>query len=266
MLTKHASPAGDREFAETPAFRAMFVADWVNVSFVHFAVSPGDLQLRIPFELDTFDGISYISLVAFTQRRLRPAIGGRIAEWLSTPLACHEFLNVRTYVRHRGERGIYFLAEWIPNRLAALIGPALYGLPYRVGRLQFNQSVEGDRFTVNVTGREGCVEFGGTIDKPRDFSVARDGSLAAFLIERYTAWTYHRRVVRRFRIQHEPWLQCSADVTLRRADLLQNLCGGWFDAPPIGAHFSPGVFNVAIGRPERCHSPQRKVTGTCTSG
>jgi len=32
-------------------------------------------------------------------------------------------------------RGIFFIAEWIPNRLAVLIGPRMYGLPYRLGRL-----------------------------------------------------------------------------------------------------------------------------------
>src|SRR3954469_204377 len=116
-------------------FRPLFVADWLDAVFIHFAVVPAALQPYVPFELDTRDGVAYVSLVAFTQRRLRPSIGGRIAEVLSAPLACHEFLNVRTYVRVDGEVGIHFLAEWIPNRLAALLGPPMYGLPYRVGRL-----------------------------------------------------------------------------------------------------------------------------------
>src|SRR5213079_2093177 len=89
--------------------------------------------------LDLLDGEAFVSLVAFTQRRLRPSLGGRIAAWLSSPLASHEFFNVRTYVRHRDDRGIFFLAEWIPNRLAVLIGPRTYGLPYRLGRLRYRK-------------------------------------------------------------------------------------------------------------------------------
>ena len=36
---------------------------------------------------------------------LRPVVGGTLAEWLSGPLGTHEFLNVRTYVRHGPTRG-----------------------------------------------------------------------------------------------------------------------------------------------------------------
>src|SRR5580765_4040210 len=116
----------------------VFVADWIDALFVHFAVEPGVLQPLVPLELDCLDGRAYVSLVAFTQRKLRPTVGGALAAWLATPLASHEFLNIRTYVRHGDTRGIFFLAEWIPNRLAALIGPRTYGLPYRLGRLRYD--------------------------------------------------------------------------------------------------------------------------------
>src|SRR3954466_5107482 len=115
--------------------RPMFVADWTGVVFIHFRIDPRFLAPIVPFQLDTIDGDAYFSLVAFTQRRLRPSVGGRVAAWLSAPLAEHEFLNLRAYVRVNGERAIYFISEWIPNRLAALIGPRTYGLPYRLGAL-----------------------------------------------------------------------------------------------------------------------------------
>src|SRR5215211_6860238 len=86
-------------------FRALLVADWVEATFIHYALDPRDLARHVPFELDTRDGVAYVSLVAFTQRRLRPSVGGRLAAALSTPLACHEFLNVRTYVRGGGGGG-----------------------------------------------------------------------------------------------------------------------------------------------------------------
>src|SRR5688572_6332271 len=114
-------------------FCPLFVADWMDVAFVHFRVDPRRLQTLVPFALDLLDGDAYVSIVSFTQRRLRPTIGGRFTALLATPLAQHEFLNLRTYVRDNGTCGIYFLAEWIPNRMARLIGPRLYGLPYRLG-------------------------------------------------------------------------------------------------------------------------------------
>src|SRR5690348_9171346 len=85
--------------AATENINPLFVADWTDAVFVHFAIDPRVLQPHVPFELDLYGGKAYVSLVAFTQERLRPRVGGRLAAALSAPLATHHFLNVRTYVR-----------------------------------------------------------------------------------------------------------------------------------------------------------------------
>lgn len=56
-------------------FQPLFYADWDDVAFVHFAIDAATLQKRVPFELDLHEGRAYLSLVAFTQRRLRPRAG-----------------------------------------------------------------------------------------------------------------------------------------------------------------------------------------------
>src|SRR5262245_49453638 len=110
------------ELATKYDVRPVFLADWVDVVFMHFEVDARALRHGVPLELDLFDGGSaYVTLVAFTQKRLRPRWGGRIGRWLSAPVGEHEFLNVRTYVRVRSEAGIYFIAEWIPNALARVL-------------------------------------------------------------------------------------------------------------------------------------------------
>src|SRR5258708_3228276 len=111
----------------------LFYADWLRAVFIHYEADPEALQREVPFELDLDDGRAYVSLVAFTMRDMRPRIGGRLAAWLLKPIATHEFLNVRTYVRHGGETGIYFLAEWLSNPLSVWLGPLTFGLPYRFG-------------------------------------------------------------------------------------------------------------------------------------
>src|SRR3974377_1122534 len=102
-------------------------------------MDPPRLEPFIPFELDTWEGEAFVSLVAFTQSNLRPRWGGRIARWLSAPLGTHEFLHLRTYVPAGPDQqpGIHFISEWIPNRLAVHVGPAMYGLPSRLGRLDY---------------------------------------------------------------------------------------------------------------------------------
>jgi uncharacterized protein len=227
----------------------MFAADWLDVAFVHFRVDPNLLQPCVPFELDLLNGDAYVSIVSFTQRRLRPMIGGRFAELLATPLAQHEFLNLRTYVRHEGACGIYFLAEWIPNRLAQLIGPRLYGLPYRLGRLDYAR----DRRLIRSRGRR--LDF--TITTR---ATCEHDRLSDFLVERYSAFTHFDDLSRRFDIAHRPWQLSPCDVSIARADLLTNAAPCLIDVAPICAYHSIGVRDVVISRPMRViTSPATRV-------
>jgi uncharacterized protein len=226
----------------------VFWADWTDVLFIHFAVDPETLRLHVPFELDLFRGNAFVSLVAFTQRGLRPRMGGKLAARLCAPLATHEFLNVRTYVRHNGERGIYFLAEWIPNRLAALMGPPLYGLPYRLARMRYGRAA-GSGSVRAAAGRlawRADVRAGGTT-RPAHKGLER------FLLERYTAYTRRGGTPLRFRVWHKPWRRVRARVSLRETTLLRAAFPWLADARPLLAHYSPGVHDVWIGPPRRAN-------------
>src|SRR5258708_2906893 len=118
----------------------LFIADWEQVLMIHYEVDAEALQDAVPFKLDLHDGRAFVSLVAFTMRGMRPRVGGRVASWLLKPIATHGFLNVRAYVRQGSESGIYFLAEWLENRLSVALGPPLFGLPYRLGKLEYHCS------------------------------------------------------------------------------------------------------------------------------
>ena len=249
-----------------PGERPLFLADWTNVLFVHFDVDPRVLQPHVPFDLDLFRGRAYVSLVAFTQRNLRPRVGGRLAALLASPLATHEFLNVRTYVRRGRERGIYFLAEWIPNRLAALIGPPMYGLPYRLARMRYRCNVRPEaggkvgaegrrRFIGNVHSRAGRLTWRAHIRPARRARVARRG-LERFLLERYTAFTRRGPTSLRFRVWHEPWRRVRARVALGDVTLLAAAFPWLRDVTPVSAHFSAGAQDVWIGPPRRIDGPR----------
>src|SRR3954467_9543609 len=146
------SPAASRTTLSDAARRRMlavrgepmFYARWDRAVFIHYAADPVILQREVPFELDLHEGRAFVSLVAFTLVRMRPRIGGRFGEWLLKPIATHEFLNVRTYVRHKGEPGIFFLAEWLNNRASVLLGPRSFGLPYCFGQLEYDHAREGE--------------------------------------------------------------------------------------------------------------------------
>ena len=106
-----------------------FYANWDNVVFIHYETDPEILQESVPFALDTYEGRAFVSIVAFTLREMRPRLGGKLSALLFRPLATHHFFNVRTYVRHQREQAIFFMAEWLNNRLSVALGPSTFGLP-----------------------------------------------------------------------------------------------------------------------------------------
>jgi uncharacterized protein YqjF (DUF2071 family) len=229
--------------------RPMFLTDWKDVLFIHFRVDPWRLQEWVPLRLDLREGRAYVSVVAFTQKRFRPAMGGAAAEFLSRPLAGHEFLNLRTYVVHDGEAGVYFLEEWISNRLAVFLGPRVYGLPYRLGRMSY-QTGEGYAMRQVVAGGHfACVAKWNAGDLATASEV---GSEAEFLLERYTAFTVRGGKVRRFRITHEPWRKREAEVAIERGDLLGDVPMGDL----CGAHYSAGLGDVGISW---CRTDYRRI-------
>lgn len=235
-----------------------FVAGWHEVVFLHFAVAPEKLQPWVPFDLDLYEGMAYVSLVAFTMRDLRPRIGGAM---LFKPIATHEFLNVRTYVKHGGERGIYFLAEWLPNLLAVMLGPTVFGLPYRWGRQQYEHDpMSGFRGVVEDRWSRSALRYTAAEAKDVMLSIAEPGSVTEFLVERYTAFTRYVGWRRFFRVWHPPWPLMPINAQIQDLSLLDQT-GGWSGhARFVGAHYSPGFSAVWMGRPRLASSNQLNPT------
>lgn len=259
----------DAAVAETPSTAArhrllamhggepLLLADWERTLMLHYEVPPEKLQPFVPFELDVRDGKAYVSLVAFTMRGMRPRRGGRPAALAFKPIATHGFLNVRTYVKHAGESGIYFLAEWLPNKLAVLLGRPVFGLPYRLGKLDYRHHHERGRLGGSVIARRnkhktrtgGVLRYRAVLPVSPDFRPAEPGSLTEFLMERYTAFTTWLGWKRCFRIWHEPWAQCEVEAVIED-DSLTSLTGDWArHARFIGANYAPGFREVWMSRP-----------------
>lgn len=233
--------------------RPLFLGDWRDVVMIHYAADPAILQPQVPFRLDLYADRAFVSVVAFSMQKLRFCRGGRFAAKLLVPIAAHAFLNLRTYVRHRNESGIYFLAEWLPNRLSVLLGPPLFGLPYRYGKLDYDHSPDRGRLrgTVESVRDHVSLIYQGNFDPGLPLQPCPDESRDEFLMERYTALTEFHGLDRFFRIWHPPWPQVSADIHIENDSLLR-ASGPWFnDAYLVGANYSPGFHDVWMGRPQR---------------
>lgn len=228
--------------------RPLLQCIWRNAVFVHYAVDPDILQKQVPFELELCDGRAFVSLVAFTLSEMRP---GFLDCSRLPPFPIHHFLNVRTYVRHEAERGIYFLVEWLTNGLCVRLGPPIFGLPYRLGHLAYEHDrVLAGQLAGRVTAGK-SLRYSATESPDSCLEPSPPGSLEEFLIERYVAFTQFGRKRRAFRVWHPAWRQTS--ITLKVADdSLIAGTGDWFTgARLIGANYSPGLPEVWIGRPHR---------------
>lgn len=234
-------------------FRTLFLHDWLDVTMIHFEVDPQRLQPAVPFELDTYRGRAYVSLVLFRLQRMRLPLCPKLSRWLLRQLSDHRFLNVRTYVRHHDEAGIHFMAEWLDKRLAVLLGPLTYGLPYRLGRFD-NHAVSSPtgRLTYQVT-------MGNT-----PLKTAEPGGLDAFLLERYSAFNLCRGRPRVFRIRHAPWRQRRIDAVITESSLISSF--PWFSPAGVAAaHQSPGLVGVQISRPFTINRPLSQGALSCPS-
>ena len=248
------SENGRRRLLSLPG-EPLFIGDWLRTLMIHYEVDPTALQQTVPFQLDLRDGRAFITVVAFTLNGMRPRFGDRTAARLLKPISTHHFLNVRTYVRVNCESGIYFLAEWLSNRLSVLFGPLAFGLPYRFGRIQYDHgwNLPSPRA---LTGRvkdktANAFAYAASLSSEPQFRECKPDSLTEWLMERYAAFTKYGKLRRFFRVWHQPWLQTPADVRVTEQTLLDHNWPLFRDARIVGANFSPGVTDVWMGWPHR---------------
>jgi uncharacterized protein len=102
-------------------------AEWLNVAAITFAADEQQLRPYLPggATIDTLEGSPRVSLVAFEFRRTRVR-GLAIPRHIAFPE-----INLRFYVRHRGQRAVVFIRELVPRRAIATVARLLYNEPYR---------------------------------------------------------------------------------------------------------------------------------------
>jgi uncharacterized protein YqjF (DUF2071 family) len=229
----------------------LFIAGWRRALMLHFEVDAEVLRRAVPFELDLWDGRAFVSLVAFTMRGMRPRLCGKMSALLFRPIATHDFLNVRTYVRHGGESGIHFLAEWLTNRLAVMLGPTTFGLPYHLGRIHYEHDFENGFLAGRVTDMK-CgadLRYQAALNQPTIFQSCAARSIDEWLMERYTAFNSAGGRKCFFRVWHPPWPQSTVDVKVEDKSLITKIWPWFKEAHLVGANFSPGFDTVWMGRP-----------------
>ena len=189
--------------------RRFLTAEWRTLAMLNYKVDAGLLRPYVPSgtELDSHDGISYVSVVGFVFLRTRV---------LGMPIPFHqnfEEVNLRFYVRRRSasewRRGVVFIKEIVPRRAIAAVARWVYNENYVSMPM---------RHAVQLPTRElphGHVEIGWQM-RPNwhtihiafegDPVVPEPGSEAEFITEHYWGYTRQRDGgTIEYRVEHPQW-------------------------------------------------------------
>jgi hypothetical protein len=206
--------------------------NWHDLIFVHWPI-PAESLAPVParFELDLFDDRAWVSAVAFqltTRLRGLPRL----------PL-CSSFLelNLRTYVRCGGEKGVWFLSMHGNSRLAVWLGRRLTPLPYRFAHMTMSNRGEVRRF-IGTSARRSLValeSFPIGDERP-----ASDDPLDSWLLERYHAFVPDSLRTWQMKVRHAPW-QIQPAAGRVAAGPLGDPWQLNLDRPPARIHLSAGL-------------------------
>ncbi|WP_377639642.1 YqjF family protein [Oryzobacter terrae] len=231
----------------------MMTQDWRDLTFLHWAVDPGDVADRMPpgVRPDTLGGVTYVGLIPFRMVDAGVARGPGVP-WLGSFLET----NVRLYsVDRTGRRGIVFLSL-DTDRLAVVGGArAAFGLPYRWARMRHAQDGSVHTYDARLRRRGEPVRSHVSV---RVGARRRSTELDEFLSAR---WGLHVRWWGRTLFvpnQHEVWPVHDAEVVGLDDGLLASV--GLPDLahrPPDHVAFSPGV-STAFGFPGDAAEPRRR--------
>jgi uncharacterized protein len=191
------------------AERVFLTAEWRDLVMLNYEVNPRLLQAFVPHgtTLDSFDGRTYVSLVAFHFCCTR--LGGVVAVPFHSNF---EEINLRFYVRHadgeENRRGVVFIAEIVPRRAIAAIARIMYGENYVSAPMkrQITEDEAGACRTFQykwLRNSELCELWAKVSGPPQP---PQQGSLEQFITEHY--WGYSAQPdggTVEYHVAHPPW-------------------------------------------------------------
>ncbi|MEF8851503.1 MAG: DUF2071 domain-containing protein [Haloarculaceae archaeon] len=217
---------------------------WRHVLFANWPVEPAVVDAHLPagLDVDTYDGDAWLSVVPFTNVAVRPegvpaGLGFALPE-----------LNLRTYVRHGDETGVYFFSLDADGLLGVTGARVFHHLPYYYADISLSV-VDGAVSFTSVRRHPGARpnDFAATYEPVGEQWRSDPGSLEAFLTERYRYYTETPDGELRYaRIQHPRWPLSDADVDIRRNEVFETNGFARPESAPV-LLYSPGVDVTASG-------------------
>lgn len=210
----------------------IYYQEWVDAVFLHWEVDDRELRKFVPanLELDLIDGKPWVSVVAFTMSRVRPRFLPAFQ-----PVSYFHEINIRTYVKHMGKSGVYFLSIEAANSVSSFIAKKLSELPYRFSKI--NRS-PGKFYSKNIATKEELnLEF------EIGPEISNKSQIDAQLTERYALFQDSGKHINSFDIHHLEWPLNS--VKISSLSLSYPRFGSLLSGIPKLTHYSPGIQVIA---------------------
>jgi uncharacterized protein YqjF (DUF2071 family) len=223
--------------------RVFLSAEWRNLAMINYAIDPAVLQPLVPrgTELDSFNGITYVSLVGFQFLKTRI---------LGVAVPFHrdfEEVNLRFYVRARSSdgwrRGVVFVRELVPRWAIAFVARVFYGEPYLALPMRHTIEEARPQFRVRYEWRRRGAWESLQVAGSGEAGEIATGSLQEFITEHY--WGFTNRVSKstQYEVVHPRWRVRPVQEATVEAEIA-SLYGERFveslSAPPASAFLAEG--------------------------
>lgn len=191
---------------------------WVDLLFAHWPVETAAVGALLPpdLELDAYEGRAWLGIVPFRMEDVAP-------RGLPSPplLGAFPEVNVRTYVRHEGRSGVWFLSLDAASRVTVEGARTFFHLPYFHAAMSATSEGDAIEYRARRTDPRGApAEISLRYRPTGPVEPAVRGSLEAWLTDRMRVFAVdgEGRVVRT-EIRHAPWPLQPAEAEIQAESL-----------------------------------------------
>jgi uncharacterized protein YqjF (DUF2071 family) len=186
--------------------KPFLTAQWCNLLMANYSIDPSLLKSNLPCrtELDTFNGVNYVSLVGFLFKDTK-VLG------LSFPFhQTFEEVNLRFYVRykedHQWKRGVVFIKEIVPRRMITFIAKKVYSENYATHPMKHSWQTLGGELQIAYQWKVGKDWNYLKAIAEKEPEPITEGSEAEFITEHYWGYTtINNFCTGAYQVTHPKW-------------------------------------------------------------
>lgn len=220
---------------------------WRELLFMHWPVPVEAMRAVVPepLELDLWEGQAWVGLVPFAMEGVKP--------WWAPELVAFNFLetNVRTYVLHNNEPGVYFLSLEAASTVAVEVARWRWSLPYYRAQMSMQPQEDGSVLYRSHRTQDSQADLSVHYKVGEPLGPSQPGTLEHFFLERYLLFTQRNQEILRGQVYHTPYPAQRAQVLSIDETLIQATGLPPTQGLPVLAHYAQGV-DVDIFDLEAC--------------